>query len=140
LSFDCFGEETLSGDFDNHILSGDYILLTYAATEWLEHVRQCAPHLSRLESLENLRGIISDFAAMRKNYLFEGRKEKRHTVETSFQMFEVSPDVYDMLTGMDTFLRKMRLGILDQSSKLFIRIIYDLFSLSSHVAVLIKCV
>ena len=122
LSFECFDKDFLeeSGDFESQILSGDYVLLTYASAEWLEHVRNCAQHLQP-ESLRSLRNTISTFFDSRGNSLFETEKESRHAVKTDFRTFKEWYNVYDSLIKMDTFMWKRKVGLLEQNgNKIFI--------------------
>jgi hypothetical protein len=122
LSFECFDNVFLEvpEDVERRILSGDYVLLTYAATEWLEHVRNCAHHLQP-EVLQSLRDIISTFFDLQENFFFEAEKESCYTAKIAFQPFKCWSSVHDSLIKMDTFMRKQEIGLLEQNgNKMFI--------------------
>lgn len=80
LSFECFGS---TEDIRSSILSGDYVLFTYAADEWLEHIRQCARHLGP-EPLQSLRDTLSTFAEFRENYFFQAGVKGHHAAKNEF--------------------------------------------------------
>lgn len=119
LSFDCFGEEAFSNDLRDNILSGDYVLLVYAATEWLEHIRSCAQHL-QAESVQSLACIISTFFEFRANCLFEASKKSHHAAKTHFLPFKELPNVYDSLIEMDVFMKRKKTGLLEENGNLFL--------------------
>jgi hypothetical protein len=116
LSFECFNDVLSTEDIRSSILSGDYVLLTYAANEWLEHIQQCGQHLTP-ESLQSLRDIISTFAEVRENYFFQVDVKNHHTAKNNFQTFQRWPNIYELLIQMDSFIRKQRSGLLEQNGK-----------------------
>jgi hypothetical protein len=116
LSFECFNDDLSTEDIGSNILSGDYVLLTYAANEWLEHIQQCAHSLGP-ESLESLRDIVSTFAEVRENYFFQADANYHHFAKINFQPFQEWPNVYELLVRMDSFIRKQRSGLLEQNGK-----------------------
>jgi len=111
LSFECFGS---TEDIRSSILSGDYVLFTYAADEWLEHIRQCARHLGP-EPLQSLRDTLSTFAEFRENYFFQAGAKGHHAAKNEFQPFQAWPNLYELLIQMDVFVRKQRSGLLEQN-------------------------
>ena len=122
LSFGCFNDDVLSTeDIESNLLSGDYVLLTYAANEWLEHIRQCAGHLGR-ETLQNLRDIVSTFAEVRENDFFQAGVENHHVAKYIFQVFQEWPNVYELLIRMDSFMQKQRSGLLEQNGKYLLNV------------------
>lgn len=92
------------------------MLLTYAANEWLEHIRKCAYSLGP-ESLESLRDIVSTFAEVRENYVFQVDASYHYFAKINFQPFQEWPTVYELLVRMDSFIRKQRSGLLEQNGK-----------------------
>ena len=116
LSFECFNEILSNEDIGSNILSGDYVLLTYAANEWLKHVRQCGRHLGP-EPLRSLSEIISTFWKVRENYFYQGGKKNHHAAKDDFQPFQEWPNVYELLTRTDGFMRMPGSDLLDQSGK-----------------------
>jgi len=118
LSFECFGS---TEDIESSILSGDYVLFTYAADEWLEHIRQCARHLGP-EPLQSLRDILSTFAEVRENYFFQAAVKGHHAAKNEFQPFQAWPNLYELLIQMDSFVRKQRSGLLEQNGKYLLNV------------------
>lgn len=116
LSLNCFDGVLSDEDIASNILSGDYVLLKYAANEWLEHIRRCAQHL-RSELLQNLRDIVSVFTETRENYFYEADIENRRHADRRFQLFQEWPDTYEFLIRMDDFVWKERGGLLEQNSE-----------------------
>jgi hypothetical protein len=116
LSFECFNDALSTEDIGNNILSGDYVLFTYAADEWLEHIRQCARHLEP-EPLQSLRNVLSTFAEVRENYFFQADGNGHHAAKNEFQPFQAWPNLHDLLIDMDSFMRKQRSGLLEQNGK-----------------------
>lgn len=117
LSFECFNDVLSTEDIGSNILSGDYVLFTYAADEWLAHIRQCARHLGP-EPLQSLRDILSAFVEVRKNYLFQAAGVKgHHAAKNEFQPFQTLPNLYELLIHMDSFMRKHRSDLLEQNGK-----------------------
>jgi len=115
LTLECFDDYLSDEDIIKNILSGDYVLLRYAANEWLEHVRRCGQH-PRPELLQGLRGIISNFVEVRKNSSQTGFENRRHA-NMKFQPFQKWPDIYEFLIHMDDFIWKERGGLLEQNSE-----------------------
>jgi hypothetical protein len=122
LSFECFNDVLSTEDIGSKILSGDYVLFTYAADEWLEHIRQCARRLGP-EPLQSLRGILSTFAEVRENYLFQSSAQGHHAARNEFQSFQTCPDLYELLIHMDSFMRKQKSDLLEQDGKYLLRIL-----------------
>jgi hypothetical protein len=122
LSFECFNDVLSTEDIGSKILSGDYVLFTYAADEWLEHIRQCARHLGP-EPLQSLRDILSTFAEVRENYLFQSSAQGHHAARNEFQSFQTCPDLYELLIHMDSFMRKQKSDLLEQDGKYLLRIL-----------------
>lgn len=116
LSFECFNDVLPTEDIESNILSGDYVLFTYAADEWLEHIRQCARHLGP-EPLQSLRNILSTFAEVRENYFFQADGKGHHAAKIEFQPFQECPSLYELLIHMDSFMRKQKSGLLEQNGK-----------------------
>jgi hypothetical protein len=114
LSFECFNDVLSIEDIGSNILSGDYVLFTHAADEWLEHIRQCARHLGP-EPLQSLRNILSTFAEVRENYLFQADGKSHYAAEIEFQPFQACPNLYELLIHMDSFMRKQKSGLLEQN-------------------------
>jgi hypothetical protein len=106
LSLECFDDVLSDENIASNILSGDYVLLRYAANEWLEHIRRCAQYL-RPELLQDLRDVISNFLEIRENS-FQARSKTRRTADRKFQPFQEWPDIHDFLIRMDDFIWKER--------------------------------
>jgi hypothetical protein len=115
LSLECFDDVLSDEDIVSNILSGDYVLLRYAANEWLEHIRRCAQYL-RPELLQDLRDIISNFVEVRENSFQAGIENRRHA-DRRFQLFQEWPDIYEFLISMDDFIWKERGGLLEQNGE-----------------------
>jgi len=94
----------------------NYVLLTYAANEWLEHIQQCARHLGQ-ETLQSLRDIVSTFAEVRENYSFQTGVENHHAARKIFRPFQEWSNVYELLIRMDGFVQKQRSGLLEQNGE-----------------------
>jgi hypothetical protein len=92
------------------------VLLTYAAYEWLEHIRKCAHSLGP-ESLESLRDIVSTFAEVRENYFFQADASYHYFAKSNFQLFQEWPNIFKLLIQMDSLIWKQRSGLLEQSGK-----------------------
>jgi len=122
LSFECFNDALSTEDIGSNILSGDYVLFTYAADEWLEHIRQCARHLGP-EPLQSLRNILSTFAEVRENYFFQADGKGHHAAKIEFQPFQACPNLYELLIHMDSFMRKQKSGLLEQNGKYLLGIL-----------------
>lgn len=122
LSFECFNDALSTEDIGSNILSGDYVLFTYAADEWLEHIRQCARNLGP-EPLQSLRNILSTFAEVRENYFFQADGEGHHAAKVEFQPFQTCPNLYELLIHMDSFMRKQKSGLLEQNGKYLLGIL-----------------
>ena len=116
LSFECFNDVLSTEDIGSNILSGDYVLLTYAADEWLEHIRQCARHLGP-EPLQSLSDILSTFAEVRENDFFQSNVEGHHAAKNEFQPLQAWPNLYELLIQMDNFMWKQRRNLLEQNGK-----------------------
>jgi len=115
LSLECFDDVLSDEDIASNILSGDYVLLRYAANEWLEHIRRCAQDL-RPELLQDFHDIISNFVEVREN-TFQARSENHRHADRKFQPFQKWPDIYEFLIRMDDFIWKERGGLLEQNSE-----------------------
>ena len=116
LSFDCFDDALSTEDIARNILSGDYVLLTYAATEWLDHIQQCARHLES-DLLGGLRDIVLKFSENRENYFFQPETENCYAATNNFEPFQNWPDVNEFLIKMDAFIRKRRGFVLEQNGR-----------------------
>jgi hypothetical protein len=116
LSFECFNDILSTEDIGSNILSGDYVLFTYAVDEWLEHIRQCARHLGP-EPLQSLCNIVSTFAEVRENYIFQAGVKGHHAANNEFEPFQAWPNLYELLIHMDSFMRKQRSGLLEQNGR-----------------------
>jgi hypothetical protein len=71
LVFECFEIHKLD-EIETSILSGDYILLNYAATQWLDQVKQCAEGLDDSDEISDFCQEVDDFVAKRQNLDYEG--------------------------------------------------------------------
>ncbi|RFU32920.1 hypothetical protein B7463_g3424, partial [Scytalidium lignicola] len=80
LSFECLDEEIYSRDFASNILAGEYILLEYASTEWLWHVRNCSSVLPT-ESLQVLQSYITNFMLARGKSISQEPSNKAAAIE-----------------------------------------------------------
>jgi hypothetical protein len=117
LSFECFDEDAFSIDFTSNILSGDYVLLIYAA-EWPEHVRSCAHHLQP-ESVQSLGDTISVFLDARENCFYEAGRETHHAAKTQFLPFKDWPHVFSLLVEMSVFMRKKKFDLIGENGNYY---------------------
>lgn len=116
MSLNCFDETLSAEDTATNILAGDYVLLTYAGHEWLEHVRKCAEQLAP-DLLQSLRDLISTFADSRQNYFFQSEDGKAHPVDRAFHQFKEMLSAYDFLVQTDGFMWKRGRGLLEYNCK-----------------------
>lgn len=71
LAFECF-EVHKPDEIESSIFSGEYILLNYAATQWLDQVRQCAEGLYGSNEVNNLCEEVEDLVSKRQNLDYTG--------------------------------------------------------------------
>jgi len=103
LAFECV-ERHNPDDVEASIFSGDYILLNYAATQWLNQVKQCSEGLDSSEKIRDLCREVEDLTAKRENLDYEETRTGRKRSATEFKAFQKDwPQLYDILTLESSF-------------------------------------
>jgi hypothetical protein len=87
LSFECFEVHEL-GEIETSIFSGDYVLLNYAATQWLDQVKECIEVLDNLDETNDLCQEVEDLVAKRQNLDYEGSLTSQKRLATDFKAFQ----------------------------------------------------
>jgi hypothetical protein len=103
LSFECF-EIHEPDEIETSIFSGDYVLLNYAATQWLDQVKKCAEVLDNSDEINDLCQEIEGLVAERQNVDYEGSLTSRKRPATEFKAFQKDwPELCETLTLENLF-------------------------------------
>jgi hypothetical protein len=117
LSFDSFDKTfsaANSSDINNQILSGDLVLLEYAAVEWLSHVRE----FSRLQrrqrdAVGKISDAISKFYSKRASTPVRKRYDNAKS-RKNFRSFRGRPELVTQLAHLQSFKKMLASGHIDQ--------------------------
>jgi hypothetical protein len=108
LSFNCFRSEASDHDIELSILRGDYVFHDYAESQWLEHIKKCAPSLDS-QALSGLCLEIVKFMDIRENLDFEGLEHISKIVTKDLTPFKDQwPDIFDKLCDASMFFETKR--------------------------------
>lgn len=103
LSFECF-EIHEPDEIETSIFSGDYVLLNYAATQWLDQVKKCAEVLDNSDEINDLCQEVEDLVAKRQNLDYEGSLTGRKRLATEFKAFQKNwPELCETLALENSF-------------------------------------
>lgn len=103
LSFECF-EVHEPDEIETSIFSGDYVLLNYAATQWLDQVKNCAEVLDNSKEINDLCQEVEDLVTKRQNLDYEGTLTSRKRLATEFKAFQKNwPELCETLTLENSF-------------------------------------
>ncbi|KAI0101764.1 hypothetical protein GGR51DRAFT_563230 [Nemania sp. FL0031] len=94
---------------NQRILDGDLVFFEYAATEWLEHVKDCQPE----ESLGELASALSALFDRRKVIAEPPILAESSTVSSYFDGFKDRPDIRRYLVNAEKQMGKARLGLFE---------------------------
>lgn len=86
LAFDCF-EIHEPEEIEASIFSGDYVLLNYAATQWLDQLKNCAEVLDNSDETDDLCQEVEDLVEKRLNLDYEGPLTYQKRLATEFKAF-----------------------------------------------------
>jgi hypothetical protein len=103
LGFECFDKDFQNSAMDAAILRGDYILHTYAASQWLEHVKQGSQDMSGLPSFGDLCHAFLAFVMVRENVGFDKSLQQKSVVADPSPFRKDWPDVYDWLCRINSY-------------------------------------
>ena len=85
-------------------MSGDYDLLNYAATQWLNQIKQCTEGLHNPEKIKDLCREIEDMVERRKNPDYVETKNRLRGNAMAFKVFEDDwPQLCEILILEDSF-------------------------------------
>ena len=87
LTFECF-EIHEPDEIETSIFAGDYILLNYAATQWLDQVKKCAEVLDNSDEINDLCQEVEGLVEKRQNLDYERPLTCRKRPVTEFKAFE----------------------------------------------------
>lgn len=119
LSSDCFDMGLPDEAIRTYILSGGYVLQSYAVSQWLEHVRNAATQKSCLQSFPKLCDVINELIHKRMNMDFVESGNATTASSIDFQSFSQDwPFVYEKLMEVDGFMKKRRRGLCLQDGKI----------------------
>jgi hypothetical protein len=103
LAFECF-ETHKPDEIETSIFSGDYILLNYEATQWLDQVKQCAEGLDDSDEISDFCQEVDDLVAKRQNLDYEGPWTCRKRLATEFKRFRKDwPQLCETLSLENSF-------------------------------------
>jgi hypothetical protein len=98
LNYIYFDIELLDEDIDEYIKSGVYVLYSFAASQWLPLVQNCAIGLLEGSDIEHLSNHLQEFIEERANPDFEDASAGTAR-EPYFQKFrDGHPDIYRKLS------------------------------------------
>jgi hypothetical protein len=119
LSSDCFDTGLSDEVIRTYMLSGVYVLQSYAVGQWLEHVRNATTQAAYLQSFPKLCDVINKFIHKRTNMDFIESGKATAASRTDFQSFKQDwPFVYEKLMEVDGFMRKRRRGLCLQGGEI----------------------
>jgi hypothetical protein len=95
---------------ENQILSGDFVLLEYAALEYLEHIKAWMKLKGPQDSAEGISAALSQLFETRENDTFE-QSTPSESFMCQFAVFQDHPDLQHSLASAASFLTGAKLGM-----------------------------
>lgn len=103
LRFECFEFQDPSG-IQASILSGDYILFSYAATQWIHQFLHCAQRTNDLEELKDLCNDVEHLINKWDNTNYNGASRCPRGNIMEFKMLQEKwPEIFEALIPEKSF-------------------------------------
>ena len=101
LKFDYFDPDLTDAMIDKYILDGHYILLLYAGSYWLEHIKRGLQESSCSPSFDDLCSMIHRYLGERSQSKIETPDKNPKLFHDFLPIREIWPDIYDSLSAID---------------------------------------
>ena len=105
-----FSQAPERADIETQVLGGDFVLLEYAALEYLEHIKAWMKNKSSQDSFERISAVLSQLFRIRENSTFNGSASSEPFV-VQFAPFEENPEFQQTLTSAASFQTGAKIGM-----------------------------
>jgi hypothetical protein len=101
-----------AADIQCQILNGDFVLLEYAALQYLGHIKGWMANKTHDISMEQISTALSQLFEFRQNYFFDSSVPSESFIN-EFKVFQADPDLQHRLASAWTFLTGVKIGMVD---------------------------
>jgi hypothetical protein len=97
-------------DIETQILQGDFVLLEYAALEYMEHIKAWMSRKTNEDSMEKMSTALSRLFEIRQNHFFDSPALSESFIN-EFEVFQADTDLQHNLARTTSFLTGVKIGI-----------------------------
>jgi hypothetical protein len=102
-----------AADIQCQILNGDFVLLEYAALQYLDHIKRWMANKTHDNSMEQISTALSQLFEFRQNYFVDSSAPPSEPFINEFKAFQAVPDLQHRLASAWTFLAGVKIGMVD---------------------------
>ncbi|KAH6850548.1 hypothetical protein B0I37DRAFT_116504 [Chaetomium sp. MPI-CAGE-AT-0009] len=99
-------------DIQCQILNGDFVLLEYAALEYMDHIKGWIASKTHEDSMEPISTVLNQLFEIRHNHLFESSAASESFIN-EFNVFQEDRDLQHHLASASSFLTGVKIGMVN---------------------------
>lgn len=101
-----------AADIQCQILNGDFVLLEYAALQYMDHVKGWMANKTHDDSMERISTALNQLLEVRQNHFFSNAAPPE-SFTNEFKDFQADPVLQHHLASAASFLTGVKIGMVD---------------------------